>query len=120
MASSAGQPRRPTRIAKLGDGQLSWPTKTSNTHYVYILLSLKDRQLYIGYSSDLRRRFLKHKRGFVRATKHRLPIILIYYEGYLLESDAKRREKFLKGGKGRGELKIQLQNIFEKLSYKNL
>lgn len=31
-----------------------------------------------------------------------------------------RREKYLKGGNGRGELKIQLKDIFTGLKYKNL
>jgi putative endonuclease len=89
-------------------------------HYVYVLLSKKDRQLYIGYTTDLKRRILKHQKGFVHTTKHRLPIILIYYEAYAFQSDAKRREKFLKGGKGRQELKIQLQDVLRKLRYKNI
>lgn len=88
--------------------------------YIYILLSCKDRQLYIGYTNDLKRRIEKHQSGFVRATKFRLPVKLVYYEAYLLQSDAKRREKFLKGGKGRQELKIQLQDIFKKLEYKHI
>ena len=31
--------------------------------------------------------------------------------------NAKRRELFLKGGKGHAELKIQLQDIFKKINY---
>jgi len=89
-------------------------------HYIYILLSEKDKQLYIGYTDNLKNRFEKHQNGFVRATKFRRPLELIHYEAYLKMSDAKRREKFLKGGKGRGELKIQLKDIFMKLEYKNL
>jgi putative endonuclease len=88
--------------------------------YVYILLSLKDRQLYIGYTSNLKDRYIKHKNGYVKATGYRRPLKLIYYEAYLLESDAMRREKFFKGGKGRMELKIQLKDILTKLKYKNL
>jgi hypothetical protein len=45
---------------------------------------------------------------------------LIYYEVYAKQSDAKRREKFLKGGNGRGQLKIQLGDILKQLNYKNL
>lgn len=90
-------------------------------HYVYILISEKDRQLYIGYTpQDLKARIEKHKKGFVRATKHRLPIKLIYYEAYLFSKDAKRRERYLKGGKGRGELKVQIKEALEKHDYKHL
>ena len=86
-------------------------------YYVYILHSKKDLKLYIGYTPDLKARIAKHQSGYVKATKYRLPLELIYAEAYLLESDAKRREKYLKGGKGRAELKIQLKDCFQKLNY---
>lgn len=86
-------------------------------YYVYILLSGKDEKLYIGYTNNLKARLTKHKNGFVQATKNRRPLKLIYAEVYIDISDAKRREKFLKGGKGRNELKIQLQNTFSKVNY---
>jgi len=88
--------------------------------YIYILFSEKDRQLYIGYTPNLKARIEKHQKGFVTATKFRRPIKLIYYESYLENLDAKRREIFLKGGKGHNELKIQLKEILRKLNYKNL
>ncbi len=88
-------------------------------YYVYILFSLKDYQLYIGFTPDLKSRIKAHLGGFVKATKYRRPLKLIYYEAYYEISDAKRREKYLKGGNGRGELKIQLKTILEKRNYKN-
>ncbi|MBM3208917.1 GIY-YIG nuclease family protein [Candidatus Shapirobacteria bacterium] len=87
-------------------------------YYVYILLSKKDGKLYIGSSPDLKKRLEKHERGFVLATKNRLPITLIHYESFYSERDARRREIFLKGGKGHDELKIQLQDCFKKFKYK--
>ena len=86
-------------------------------YYVYILLSQKDRKLYIGSTPDLKRRIDKHSKGYVLATKNRLPIKLIYYESYLIPHDAKRREVFLKGGKGHEELKIQLSSTLRRLKY---
>lgn len=86
--------------------------------YVYILFSKKDEKLYTGFTPDLKNRIKKHNLGYVLATRNRRPLNLIYYESYLLESDAKRREKFLKGGKGKLELKIQLKDCFKKLNYK--
>lgn len=88
--------------------------------YVYILFSELDKQLYTGYSDDLKTRFKKHQDGFVKATKHRRPLKLIYYEAYANELDARRREKYLKGGNGKAALKIQLKEIFSDLGYKNL
>lgn len=73
--------------------------------YVYILQSIKDGNFYIGYSVDLKARFIEHKKGKVFSTKNRRPMILIYYEAYRSEKDARIREKFLKTGKGREFIK---------------
>ncbi len=89
-------------------------------YYVYILFSEKDKELYTGFSPDLKSRFKAHSNGFVKATKHRRPLKLIYYEAYAKELDARRREKYLKGGNGRSELKIQLKEILQELGYKYL
>jgi len=87
-------------------------------YYVYILISKKDGKLYIGYTPDLKARIKKHNSGYALATKNRRPLKLIYYESYTERLDAKRREQFLKGGKGHSELKIQLKECFKKLKYK--
>ena len=89
-------------------------------YYVYVVFSKKDNELYIGYTNDLEKRIREHKSGKSLATKFRQPLALIYYEVYLRWSDAKRREKYLKGGNGRGQLKIQLQDILRDLRYKHL
>lgn len=86
--------------------------------FVYILFSTKDGKLYVGFTSDLGRRITEHYEGNVRATMHRRPLTLIYYEAYLSEEEAKRREKFLKGGKGRLQLKIQLAMTFKRFRYR--
>ncbi len=82
--------------------------------YVYVLYSLKDRQLYTGFSPDLKSRKSAHDAGYVKSTKHRRPLTLIYYEAFLLESDAKRRELYLKGGNGKKDLEKILEDYFKK------
>jgi predicted GIY-YIG superfamily endonuclease len=47
-------------------------------HYVYVLRSLSDNGLYIGYSSNLRRRVTQHNEGASFATSSRGPWQLIY------------------------------------------
>lgn len=86
-------------------------------YYVYILHSDKDGKLYTGFTPDLKARLIKHNKGYVLATKNRLPLKLIYYESYTNSSDARQRELFLKGGKGKEELKIQLQTTFKMIKY---
>ena len=76
--------------------------------YVYILFSDLDKKLYIGFTKNLKSRLLAHSNGYVKATQSRLPLKLIYYESYLSQSDARRREKYLKGGNGRETLKFNL------------
>lgn len=88
-------------------------------YYVYILHSGKDGNLYIGSTGDLKKRLENHNNGYSPATKNRRPLSLVYYESYISKHDAKRREIFLKGGKGRGELKIQLQDTYRKIRYKH-
>ena len=65
-------------------------------YYVYILKSLKDSRLYIGRSSQLKKRLVEHNQGRVTSTTHRRPWKLVYYEGYRNEDDAKDRERGLK------------------------
>jgi putative endonuclease len=51
---------------------------------------------YIGSTNDLERRFSEHQDGKVFFTKNYRPFVLIYYEAYLSEKDAREREKQLK------------------------
>jgi putative endonuclease len=86
--------------------------------FTYVLYSKKDGKLYIGYSANVVERYARHINGEVPATTHRRPLELIYYEAYLTEREARRREKYLKGGNGRIQLKAQLELTFKKLQYR--
>jgi len=85
-------------------------------YYVYVLHSKKDGGLYIGCTKDLKRRFAEHNEGKSLSTKSRVPFGLIFYEAFLLNSDARAREKYLKSGYGREQLKNILSNFFKKSS----
>jgi putative endonuclease len=76
--------------------------------YVYVLESQKDDKLYIGYTSNLRRRIKEHNSGLNFSTKFRLPFKLIYSEACLNQADAKRREHYLKTTQGRRFLGLRL------------
>ena len=82
--------------------------------YVYLLQSETDDGLYIGFSTDLRRRLKEHGEGRSFATSYRGPWKLIYYEAYLDEEDALGRERYLKSGGGRRFLKSQLKHHLAK------
>ncbi len=89
-------------------------------YYVYVLFSIKDKKLYVGYTQNIQKRFSEHVQGKVPSTWNRQPLELIYYEVYTNPAEAKRREKYLKGGNGRAQLKRQLYLTLKKLGYKYL
>lgn len=80
--------------------------------YVYILQSQKKSRLYVGKTADLRRRIHEHNAGQNASTKAYTPWVLIFYEAYMLRSDASRREKYLKTTQGRQALKRMLRDYF--------
>jgi putative endonuclease len=81
-------------------------------YYVYILQSLKNFSLYIGYTSDLKKRFKEHNSGLSQATKLFIPYKLIFYEAFLNRIDAKNREVYLKSGYGRKTIKKLFKRYF--------
>jgi putative endonuclease len=84
-------------------------------YFVYVLFSLKDKGLYIGFTTNLKNRFSRHTRGEVLSTANRRPLKMVYFEGYTNIKDAKAREVFLKSGFGRKNLKQALKNTLETL-----
>jgi len=78
--------------------------------YTYILQSKKDKQLYTGYTDDLKERLKLHNAGKVVSTKNRLPLRLVYYEACLNQQDATHREKYLKTSWGKRYIKARLKN----------
>jgi len=83
--------------------------------YNYILQSEKNKILYVGYTTDLRRRLKEHNQGLDKSTKTYRPWKLIYYEACLNEDYAKRRENYLKTSQGQRLLKRRLKEYFHKL-----
>jgi putative endonuclease len=75
--------------------------------YTYVL-RCSDGCLYIGSTSDLRRRLQEHTGGQVDSTRSRLPVKLTYFEGCLSLAAAREREQQLKTGYGRAYLKRRL------------
>jgi predicted GIY-YIG superfamily endonuclease len=57
--------------------------------YTYIIQDKINFNIYIGYSGDLRRRMKEH-------LKRNPNWVLVYYEAYLSEKDARQREQKLK------------------------
>ena len=75
--------------------------------YTYVIQG-SDKRLYVGYSSDLKERIKKHFSRGVYTTKRMGNLKLIFYEAFISEKDAKRREKYFKTTKGKRTLKLML------------
>ncbi|MCX6816599.1 MAG: GIY-YIG nuclease family protein [Candidatus Beckwithbacteria bacterium] len=73
-------------------------------YYVYILLCF-DGEPYTGCTDNLKERIERHKKGYVPATKDRLPIKLISYFAFSNKYTAFNFEKYLKSGSGRAFMK---------------
>jgi len=87
--------------------------RISNWHYVYVLLSEKDDDLYIGYTINLKRRLEEHNAKKNFSTRGRAPFALIYTETCLNMQDALRRERYLKTTQGRRFIKLRLKEFLK-------
>ncbi len=83
---------------------------------VYALQSKKDRNLYIGFTNNLRKRLTKHANGKVFSTKSRRPLLCIYTEICLNEHDARKKERYLKSGQGKRFIKQRLYHYFKNVT----
>ena len=71
-------------------------------YYIYVLKSLKNQKRYVGSTGLLpEERCRQHNTGSNKWTKSNGPFILVYQEGYLTNTEARKREGFLKSGAGR-------------------
>ena len=82
-------------------------------YYVYVLISLKDRNFYVGYTDNLKERLKQHQQGKVMSTKNRRPLKLVYYEACLNQQDATHREKYLKTSWGKRYIKNRIKNYLK-------
>lgn len=75
--------------------------------YVYIMASRKHGTIYIGVTSDIRKRVLQHKESSIPGFTQRYNVhTLVYFEEHSDIRDAIKREKQLK--KWNREWKIRL------------
>ncbi len=65
-------------------------------YFVYYLISLVNKDLYIGSTENLEKRLFLHNSGKVKSTKAYRPWKLLGYEKFVTRSEAVQREQFLK------------------------
>lgn len=88
------------------------------TYTVYVLYSSKFDKIYIGYTQNLIQRFHSHnyrsKKGW---TKNFRPWEVIYTETFDNKTAALKREKQLKGGKGREWIHQKIKSQYPRKGY---
>ncbi len=76
-------------------------------YYVYILLSLKNNDIYIGSTANLQNRINLHNQGRVKSTKAYKPWKLLEYRKSNSRGEAMKQEMFLKTHQQKELLKIK-------------
>ena len=80
--------------------------------WVYVLESLRDGIHYVGSTDKgIEERLQRHNKGDYRFTKGHRPWKIVFFEEFSSFSEAVRRERFLKSGVGRQELKRILARL---------
>ncbi|MFH1430812.1 MAG: GIY-YIG nuclease family protein [Candidatus Uhrbacteria bacterium] len=77
---------------------------------VYVIQSESHGTRYIGSTQDVQARLREHNFGKCRYTSGRRPWRLVRVEEFNTRSEAMKRERFLKTGKGRAWLDELLSN----------
>lgn len=77
-------------------------------HFVYVLKG-ENNKLYIGRSSNLKRRLSQHIGEKVWTTSRFGRLKLCFYEAFKSKDDAIRRERYLKTSKGKKGLKLMIR-----------
>jgi len=65
-------------------------------NYVYLIQDTINKNIYIGFSTNLKERLKKHNINSVKSTKNKGKWELVYCEIYKSEKDARIRELALK------------------------
>ncbi|HEX9836642.1 MAG TPA: GIY-YIG nuclease family protein [Alphaproteobacteria bacterium] len=75
--------------------------------YVYFL-ELRNGDIYVGSTNDLRRRIESHRCGRVTSTKAHLPVTMKSYVAVTAVRTARELERYFKSGSGKAFAKKRL------------
>ena len=73
--------------------------------FVYVLWSIKDGNLYIGCTANLQNRIESHNKDYIKSTKCRRPLKLVFSESYSDKFEAFKIDRYYKSAKGKKEIK---------------
>jgi putative endonuclease len=69
-------------------------------YFLYFIKSLKDNFIYIGTTSDISKRLIRHNKGGNVSTRYHIPYKLIYFEEFTSKTLALKRELYFKSPGG--------------------
>ena len=72
---------------------------------VYAISSLNRNYIYVGLTSNIKKRLDRHNKGYEPTTKPYIPFKLIYSESVETRIEARKREKYWKSGSGKEKLR---------------
>ncbi|MEA3493168.1 MAG: GIY-YIG nuclease family protein [Candidatus Margulisiibacteriota bacterium] len=78
--------------------------------YLYILQSKKNGKFYIGSTSNLDKRLKEHNSGKTKSARGLIPLEIVYTESYSSNSDARKRESYIKRRKSRKYIESLFNN----------
>ncbi|MEK9178952.1 MAG: GIY-YIG nuclease family protein [Patescibacteria group bacterium] len=82
-------------------------------YYFYILRSTKANKLYLGQTSDLRKRLASHNDKVNKATKSFAPFELIFYSAFTSKADCLNCEQYFKTTSGWKRIHRMLENTLK-------
>ncbi len=99
-------------LVVLGDSLINMYNKKM-FYYVYALYNPESDRFYIGYTTDLRRRFKEHQNS--KLSHRNKKFKPVFAEAYINKNDADKRESYLKCSKGKFTLKAMLRNTIKEM-----
>jgi putative endonuclease len=76
-------------------------------YFAYVLKSIDHDYYYKGHCQDLDKRLQQHNAGMTESNKPYIPFKVVYFETFVTEFEAIKREKYFKSSAGRRFLKKQ-------------
>ena len=80
-------------------------------YFTYILKSLKNGDVYVGSTANLKQRIALHNKGRVKSTKAYRPWKLMEYYELNSRSEAVKKELFLKTGQQKERLRSKYGHV---------
>lgn len=85
-------------------------------YYFYVLRFNDNKKFYYGFTGDLEKRLLEHKRRDSDFTSRNGEFDLIFYEAYIDKRDVRAAERYFKTGHGREILRDKLKNYLGRVA----